>query len=135
MVEYIKIYDRVLSPAFCDALIDEFHRNTSSIQHFPGWMDQIGMCETKPKFPGLPRPYDWKDETLQLNGKILPTISNFNTNYVMWVFNILLDESFPISRDLLITKLKDKNIETRESFVPINQQKIFINGPFIPIEK
>lgn len=77
MVEYIKIYDRVLSPAFCDALIDEFHRNTSSIQHFPGWMDQIGMCETKPKFPGLPRPYDWKDETLQLNGKILPLIEDY----------------------------------------------------------
>ena len=69
----------------------------------------------------------YKKNLKKINGIILPTISNFNTNYVMWVFNILLDESFPISRDLLITKLKDKNIETRESFVPINQQKIFIN--------
>lgn len=37
MVEYIKIYDGVLNPTFCNDLIDKFHKNSSSIQHFPGW--------------------------------------------------------------------------------------------------
>ena len=45
----------------------------------------------------------------------------------MWVFNIYLDENFPISRDELTKKLKDNNIDTRDAFVPINQQKILID--------
>ena len=45
----------------------------------------------------------------------------------MWVFNIYLDEKFPISRDELTKKLKEKNIETRDAFVPINQQKILVD--------
>ena len=41
----------------------------------------------------------------------------------MWVFNLYLDEKFPISRNELTKKLKEKNIDTRDAFVPINQQK------------
>ena len=44
----------------------------------------------------------------------------------MWVFNIYLDENFPLSRDTLIKKLEKINIETRNAFVPINKQKILI---------
>ena len=45
----------------------------------------------------------------------------------MWVFNIYLDNNFPISRDELVKKLQEKNIETRNAFVPINKQTILIN--------
>lgn len=77
MAEYIKIYDNILSPALCNDLIEKFGKNAGSIQHFPGWMDQIGMCETKPKFPGLPRPYDWHDEVLVLNEAVLPIVDSY----------------------------------------------------------
>ena len=45
----------------------------------------------------------------------------------MWVFNIYLDDKFPISRDKLTAMLKEKNIDTRDAFVPINKQKILID--------
>ena len=45
----------------------------------------------------------------------------------MWLYNIYLDEKFPISRDELTLKLKEKNIDTRDAFVPINKQKILID--------
>ena len=44
----------------------------------------------------------------------------------MWVFNIYLDDNFPITRDELVKKLKEKNIETRNAFVPINKQIVLI---------
>ena len=52
----------------------------------------------------------------------------------MWVFNIYLDNNFPISRDELTKKLQEKNIETRNAFVPINKQTVLIKkyGLFSP---
>jgi dTDP-4-amino-4,6-dideoxygalactose transaminase len=44
----------------------------------------------------------------------------------MWVYNIYLDKTFPINRDILVKKLASWGIETRNSFVPINQQKVFL---------
>jgi perosamine synthetase len=44
----------------------------------------------------------------------------------MWVFNIYLDENFPITRDQLALRLNEKNIETRDAFVPINMQPILV---------
>ena len=44
----------------------------------------------------------------------------------MWVFNIYLDSNFPITRDELVKKLKEKNIDTRDAFVPINKQTVLI---------
>ena len=41
-------------------------------------------------------------------------------------FNIYLDDSFPITRDALVKKLQEKNIETRNAFVPINKQTVLI---------
>ena len=42
----------------------------------------------------------------------------------MWVFSIYLDSNFPITRDQLVKKLAEENIETRTAFAPINKQKI-----------
>ena len=44
----------------------------------------------------------------------------------MWVYNIYLDKNFPIKRDILVKKLEKCGIETRNAFVPINQQKVLL---------
>jgi perosamine synthetase len=62
-----------------------------------------------------------------IKGVKIPAVRNWATKYIMWVYNLYLDESFPISRDELTKKLKEKNIDTRDAFVPINQQKILID--------
>ena len=41
-------------------------------------------------------------------------------------FNLHVDSNFPITRDQLVKKLDENNIETRNAFVPINKQKILI---------
>ena len=62
-----------------------------------------------------------------VKGINIPKVRDWVTKYIMWVFNIYLDKNFPITRDELTKKLKEKNIDTRDAFVPINQQKILIN--------
>ena len=62
-----------------------------------------------------------------VKGINIPEVRDWVTKYIMWVFNIYLDKNFPITRDELTKKLKEKNIDTRDAFVPINQQKILIN--------
>lgn len=50
---------------------------------------------------------------------------------VMWMFNVELDESASISRNEFMKKLKGRGIETREAFVPINKQKVFLEKGFV----
>ena len=59
-----------------------------------------------------------------VKGLNIPTIDKNTNKYIMWVFNLYLDENFGISRDDLTKKLKEINIDTRDAFVPINMQKI-----------
>ena len=61
-----------------------------------------------------------------VKGVKIPVIREWVTRYIMWVFNIYLDSSYPITRDELVKKLKEKNIETRNAFVPINKQTVLI---------
>lgn len=61
-----------------------------------------------------------------VEGVNIPIVRNWVTKYIMWAFNLYLDENFPISRDQLVLKLKEKNIETRDAFVPINKQPILV---------
>ena len=69
----------------------------------------------------------YKKNLFKIKGIKIPEIRSFTTKYIMWVFNIYLDNNFPTSRDELVQKLKEKNIETRNAFVPINKQKILID--------
>ena len=74
------------------------------------------------------RIYDrYKRNLKNVKGINIPLVKEWATKYIMWVFNIYLDNNFPISRDKLIKKLQEKNIETRSAFVPINKQTILIN--------
>jgi perosamine synthetase len=68
----------------------------------------------------------YKKNLANIKGVNIPTVREWVTNYIMWVFNIYLDKSFPITRDELVKRLESKNIETRNAFVPINKQKILI---------
>jgi perosamine synthetase len=69
----------------------------------------------------------YKKNLQNIKGLKIPSIRDWVTKYIMWVFNIYLDNSFPVKRDELVEKLKEKNIETRNAFVPINQQIVLIN--------
>ncbi|MBI3544758.1 MAG: DegT/DnrJ/EryC1/StrS family aminotransferase [Deltaproteobacteria bacterium] len=47
---------------------------------------------------------------------------------VMWMFNVYLTPSeFGMTRDELCRNLAEMGIETREAFVPINKQKVFLS--------
>ena len=59
-----------------------------------------------------------------IKGLNIPKIGEHTNKYIMWVFNLYLDENFGISRDTLMKKLLEINIETREAFVPVNMQKV-----------
>ena len=69
----------------------------------------------------------YKNNLENVKGVNIPKVRDWVTNYIMWVFNLYLDNNFPISRNELTKKLKEKNIETRDAFVPINQQKILVD--------
>ena len=68
----------------------------------------------------------YKKNLENIKGIKIPTVKEWATRYIMWVFNIYLDNNFPISRDDLLKKLQEKNIETRNAFVPINKQAVLI---------
>ena len=68
----------------------------------------------------------YKKNLQNIKGINIPIVRSWVTNYVMWVFSVYLDKNFPISRDLLISKLEKNNIETRKAFSPINKQKILV---------
>ena len=69
----------------------------------------------------------YKKNLEEIKGINIPLVREWVSRYIMWVFNIYLDNEFPISRDELTKKLKEHNIDTRDAFVPINQQKILID--------
>jgi len=69
----------------------------------------------------------YKKNLEKINGINIPAIKNWATKYIMWVFNVYLDKNFSLTRDELTKKLKEKNIDTRDAFVPINQQQILID--------
>jgi len=65
------------------------------------------------------------NEKLQdLQGIRLPQEKDYAKS-VNWMYHIVLEENHRMSRDLLMSKLAEKNIETRKTFVPFTQQDIF----------
>ena len=51
---------------------------------------------------------------------------------IFWVFGVLLKKKANISRNLLVKKLYKKNIQTRNFFYPMHQQKIFKKMKIFP---
>ena len=59
----------------------------------------------------------YKKNFTGIKGLNIPKIGEHTNKYIMWVFNLYLDENFGISRDALMKKLLEINIETREAFL------------------
>lgn len=53
---------------------------------------------------------------------------------VYWMYSILIDPEFGISRDQLMTELEKRGIETRSFFVPMNKQPVFRDMHFFKSE-
>ena len=67
----------------------------------------------------------YKNNLKGTKGIVIPKVENW-AKYIMWVFNLSVDKNYPLSRDDLVIKLKEKNIETRNAFVPISYQDFLI---------
>tara|TARA_Y100000590_G_scaffold221038_1_gene250162 strand:+ start:50 stop:1204 length:1155 start_codon:yes stop_codon:yes gene_type:complete len=70
---------------------------------------------------------------LRNNKKIY--IQPYKLNYaenIFWVFGVLLKKNVNISRDLIIKKLYNKNIQTRTFFFPMHKQNIFKKMKLFP---
>ena len=59
-----------------------------------------------------------------VEGIALPVEKEWVKN-VYWMYSILIEEEFGMSRDKIMDKLEEKGIETRPFFVPIHQQPVF----------
>jgi perosamine synthetase len=66
----------------------------------------------------------YNDGLSNLKGIILPVEMPWAKN-VYWMYSILVEREFGLSRDELIKRLKEKGIETRTFFIPMNQQPVF----------
>jgi perosamine synthetase len=64
-------------------------------------------------------------ETLKsVSGITLPKEKDWAKN-VYWMYSILVEPEFGMSRDELMTELEKKGIDTRSFFVPMNKQPLF----------
>jgi len=50
---------------------------------------------------------------------------------VLWMFNLAPDRCFSLGRDALTAQLAARGIETREAFVPLNRQKVFLERDLV----
>jgi perosamine synthetase len=44
---------------------------------------------------------------------------------VYWMYSILIGDGFPVGRDELMTRLKEKGVDTRAFFIPMHMQPAF----------
>lgn len=65
-----------------------------------------------------------------IDGLQLPVEKNYVRN-VYWMYHLVLNKEFGISRETVIKKLADHGIETREAFIPYNMQEIFIRKGWV----
>jgi len=107
------------------------HRDIGFNYRLPNISAAIGLAQLEhidEIFKNKKRIYDRYTANLKgIDGLNIPKIEVWVTRYIMWVYNIYLDRRFPLTRDQVVNKLKKYGIETRNAFVPINQQNIFLN--------
>ena len=64
-----------------------------------------------------------------IEGIRLPIEEKWAKN-VYWMYSILIEDEFGMSRDELMNKLEKKGIETRSFFIPMHKQPVFQNMGF-----
>ncbi len=57
-------------------------------------------------------------------GLMLPQEKEWARN-VYWMYAILVEEEFGMSRDELMSRLKERGVDTRTFFIPVHQQPVF----------
>jgi perosamine synthetase len=66
----------------------------------------------------------YSDGLASIKGITLPAEMPWAKN-VYWMYSILIEKEFGFSRDKVIERLKEKGIETRTFFIPMNLQPVF----------
>ncbi|OGO21373.1 MAG: hypothetical protein A2144_03880 [Chloroflexi bacterium RBG_16_50_9] len=71
-----------------------------------------------------------------IKGIRLPVEKEWARN-VYWMYSIVIEDDFGLTRDELMARLTEKGIETRTFFIPMDQQPVFremgINGESCPV--
>ncbi len=65
-----------------------------------------------------------------ISGLQLPVEKPYAKN-VYWMYHVVINEEFGLPREVIMKKLKDHGIETREAFIPYNMQEIFIRRGWV----
>jgi len=61
-----------------------------------------------------------------MKGIILP-VEKPNAKNVYWMYGIVLGDEIKLTKEEVMEKLKEKGIETRSFFIPMNQQPAYVN--------
>ena len=62
-----------------------------------------------------------------LDGLTLPEEARWAKN-VYWMYSILIENSFGIGRDEVMKNLKESGVDTRQFFVPVHEQPIYMKN-------
>ena len=62
-----------------------------------------------------------------VKGILLPVEKDGCKN-VYWMYGIILEDEIKISREEFVDKLREKGVDTRDFFIPMNKQPVFLNG-------
>lgn len=71
----------------------------------------------------------YNDLLANVNGIGLPPEKKWAKS-VYWMYSVLIEPEFELSRDELIRSLKNRQIETRSFFIPMDKQPVFKNKRF-----
>ncbi len=74
----------------------------------------------------------YNDALKDVTGITLPPEKEWAKN-VYWMYSVLVEDDYPLSRDELAAALKEKGIDTRPFFTPIHQQPPYKGQPRCPV--
>lgn len=72
----------------------------------------------------------YNENLKDIDGLQLPVEKSYARN-VYWMYHVVINQESGVSRDVLMKKLTDCGIETREAFIPYNMQEVFIRKGWV----
>lgn len=66
----------------------------------------------------------YQEKLKNINGLILPKEKR-GVKSVYWMYAVLVEKAFPLTKNQLVKKLAENGIETRDFFIPVHQQPAF----------
>ena len=70
--------------------------------------------------------YIYNELLKDVKGISLPVEKN-NIRNVYWLYSIVIDDDYPITRDELIKKLRENGVDSRPFFMPVHEMPPYIN--------